>query len=95
MNSRSIKIKDQDKFFLSFQIFNKTKFKHLKIDYPNLWIELDVLDEKLQVVKPKFQTIKEMGVIIKKNKINLKKFNFRFVLRNKQEILDEATVFVV
>ena len=25
MNSRSIKIKDQDKFFLSFQIFNKTK----------------------------------------------------------------------
>ncbi len=95
MNSRSIKIKDQDKFFLSFQIFNKTKFKHLKIDYPNLWIELDVLDEKLQVVKPKFQTIKEMGAIIKKNKINLKKFNFRFVLRNKQEILDEATVFVV
>jgi hypothetical protein len=60
-----------------------------------LWIELDILDEKLQVVKPKFQTIKEMGVIIKKKLINLKKFNFRFVLRNKQEILDEATVFVV
>ena len=66
---------------------------------PNIFksIDLFVPDRNSQSKKlGELRTaIKEMGAIIKKNKINLKKFNFRFVLRNKQEILDEATVFVV
>ena len=95
MNSRSIKIKDQEKFFINFKIFNQTKFKNEKLNYPNLWMELNILDDKLKPVKPKFKIIKEMGVIIKKKEINLKKFNFEIVLRNKREILDEAIIFVV
>jgi hypothetical protein len=95
MNSRSIKIKDQEKFFINFKIFNQTKFKDEKVNYPNLWMELNILDDKLKVIKPKFKIIKEMGVIIKKKEINFKKFNFEIVLRNKREILDEAIIFVV
>ena len=95
LDSRSVKIKNQEEFFISFQIFNQTKFKHIKINYPNLWAEIDILNENLEVVQPKFKIIKEMGVIIKKNKINLKKFNFRLILKDKQGIVDQATIFVV
>jgi len=95
MNSRSVKVKDQEEFFLAFNVFNKTKFKHEKIKYPNLWMELNILDEELKTVQPKFKIIKEMGVIIKKKQINLKKFNFEVVLKNQRGVLDRATIFVV
>ena len=59
LDSRSVKIKNQEEFFISFQIFNQTKFKHIKINYPNLWAEIDILNENLEVVQPKFKIIKE------------------------------------
>jgi len=95
MDSRYVKIKDSDEFFLSFKIFNKTKFKHMNINYPKLWLEVDIIDENLEVIQRRFKIIKENGVIIKKNKINFKKFNFGINLRDQQRIIDTGVVFVV
>jgi hypothetical protein len=95
IESKSVKVEMQDEFFLCFQIFNETRFKHAKIEYPKIWIQIDLLDENLEVYQSKFKIVKEPAIIIKKNKINLKKFNFRVILKQEEKVIDQATVFVV
>lgn len=95
IESKSIKVEMKDEFFLCFEIFNETKYKHEKIQFPKTWIQIDILDENLEVYQSKFKIVKEPAVIIKKNKINLKKFNFRVILKQEEKVIDQATVFVV
>lgn len=90
-----ITMPNSDKIFVPFTIFNFTKYKNVTIDYPNLWVQLDILDENMKTVIENYKTIKEDGFIFKKNKINLKKFNFKLILKSNNEELDEALIFVV
>ena len=95
ISAKKIEIKMQDKMFIGFSIFNETRFKNESIKYPNLWIQIDLLNENLETEKEAFQTVKEMGAIINKKLIDLKKFNFKVILKQQDESIDEAIVFVV
>ena len=96
-SKKYVKIRLNDGDLVNFRAFNDTKNCEMDLSkkYPRFKIRIDILDQEFNLVKENLELVKEGAFVFKKNKINLKKFNFRFVLRNKQEILDEATVFVV
>jgi len=95
ISHEKITVPNSDKIFVPFTIFNFTKYETVTVDYPNLWVQLDILDENMKTVIENYKTIKEDGFIFKKNKINLKKFNFKLILKSNNEELDEALIFVV
>lgn len=95
ISNRKIEIANSDKIMLSFDFFDKNTYQNVSLDYPNLWVQIDLLDENLNLYKPNIAQVKERAIIIKKNIINLKKFNLGVLLKKQEKVLDQALIFIV
>ena len=95
ISKKYLEVKLEEKMYFEVKVFNQTKFKFEDINYPNTWVQIDLIDDKLNTLQSEFMKMKEKCIIIKKNKINFKKFNFIFILKKQDKMLDTAIVYVV
>jgi hypothetical protein len=95
ISKKYLEVKLEEKMYFEVKVFNQTKFKFEDINYPNTWVQIDLIDDKLNTLQSEFMKMKEKCIIIKKNKINFKKFNFRLILKKQDKMLDTAIVYVV
>lgn len=95
ISKKYLEVKLEDKMYFEVKVFNQTKFKFEDINYPDAWVQIDLIDDKLNTLQSEFMKMEEKSIIIKKNKINFKKFNFRLILKKQDKMLDTAIVYVV
>jgi hypothetical protein len=93
--NRTIEIKKREEIFLSFEVRNMHNFMSYDIDYPNLWLSLNLLDENFELVEENFKEIKENGVIIKQEEVKIEKFNFECILVHNGLMVDKADIYIV
>lgn len=95
INNHKIKIKKEDKILLGFMLKNVDNFIEYRVNYPEYWVKINLLDENLDLVEENFKIVKEDGIIIETKEIEIENFNFEVLLMNNEEVIDMANIFVV
>lgn len=86
---------EEDKILFMLHFINMDGPHSVRLDYPNLYVELFLYDEQTKDYTKKFLKLKGENFLIKRKMFREEKIKLKVALKDKEEVIDYCLIDIV
>jgi hypothetical protein len=92
---RFVKVNKEDNLLFAFCFMNMDNMHNVKLDYPNLYIEVFLYEEQTKDYTRKFLKLKRNSFIIKPRMFKQDEIKVKVLLRDEGKVIDYCLIDIV